>query len=151
MKNLYAAISSKKSQRVHPATVWRSVLEVTADHYQVNIEDLFADNKRRLSDMVYARQAFMYFMRTHKSWLQKPSVLFLAKVLGYKLTRVGLDRHGKEKFNYDHTSVMHGVKRFANLLEVDATLPKRLIKRMNGVRAQEDFSLLKQKIYNNCF
>ncbi|WP_275527704.1 helix-turn-helix domain-containing protein, partial [Oenococcus oeni] len=76
------------------------IQKTVADDYNVSINDLIG--KKRNSDIVLPRQVAMYLIRT--------------------LTDTSLPKIGQAFGGRDHTTVMHGTEKIADLIETDYAL-----------------------------
>ncbi len=81
-----------------------AVLMVVADAFNVSIEDLKGNSRRR--EISWARQIGMYLMRQH--------------------TSLSLPRIGEEFGGKDHTTVIYSCDKIANLQKSDSTLAQTL-------------------------
>ncbi|MFT8324052.1 chromosomal replication initiator protein DnaA [Oenococcus sicerae] len=80
------------------------IQKIVADDYRVSIVDLLG--KKRNSDIVLPRQVAMYLIRT--------------------LTDTSLPKIGQAFGGRDHTTVMHGTEKIADLIETDYALKQRI-------------------------
>ena len=80
------------------------IQKTVADDYNVSINDLIG--KKRNSDIVLPRQVAMYLIRT--------------------LTDTSLPKIGQAFGGRDHTTVMHGTEKIADLIETDYALKQRI-------------------------
>ncbi|KGO32128.1 chromosomal replication initiator protein DnaA [Oenococcus alcoholitolerans] len=80
------------------------VQRVVAEEYDVSLADLIG--KKRNSDIVMPRQVAMYLIR--------------------HLTDISLPKIGQAFGGRDHTTVMHGTEKIADLIEKDLTVKQRI-------------------------
>jgi chromosomal replication initiator protein len=81
-----------------------TILMAIADNFNVSIEDLKGNSRRR--EISWSRQIGMYLMRQH--------------------TNLSLPRIGEEFGGKDHTTVMYSCDKIAQLRETDAKLAQTL-------------------------
>lgn len=99
------------------------VLKCIADSHGVKVNYIIS--KIGTEDRVYLRQMFWYFMR---------------ETYGIKATYVWLGN----LFNCDHTTVMYGVKKFKDGLDIKSKIPKKVISTHRTFN--DDYFFTKQKI-----
>jgi len=80
------------------------ILTIVADAFDVSIEDLKSNSRRR--EISFARQIGMYLMRQH--------------------TALSLPRIGEEFGGKDHTTVMYSCEKITQLRETDQALVQTL-------------------------
>ena len=80
------------------------IISVVADQFNITVEDIIS--KRRTADLVLPRQICMYLCK--------------------ELTQIPLQDIAGALNKKDHTTVMHGIKRISEDIEVDKSLAKKI-------------------------
>lgn len=88
------------------------VIEVIAEFFNLTKEDIL--NEKRTKDVARARQIVMYFLRHHLNLSLKE----IGKILGGR----------------DHSTILHGIEKIENLLEVDENLREKIVEIERKIR-----------------
>lgn len=111
------------SNKSNPIKYYTYILKVIAESHKVKVSFLL--EKIGTEDRVYLRQMFWYYMR--EIYNKKISYRWLGDIL-----------------DCDHTTVIHGIKRFKDGLDSESIIPKKVISEYKTFN--DDYFFTKQKI-----
>ena len=103
------------------------ILNEVASHYETSIKAL--SGNRRPAALVYCRQLFCYWVKRH-------------------YPQVGLKELGSFLGGRDHTTVIHSIHTFDNLIHTNSRVPTELSTMFSAT--QEDYQQTSKLLYDAC-